>query len=267
MRHPKRAVWSAGQQEFAGALLDAGQPVPAALTSHTARTPTKRFAVYRNNIVFGLISALRTRFPVVERIVGEECFATMARDFVVKHPPLSPLLMFYGDAFAGFIATLAPLAELPYLPDVARLEAARTHAYHAADAAPLDPLALQRLDADALVAARIVLHPSAHVIRSPHPIVTIWAMNSGAAELRPIDGEGPEDALVIRPDAAVSVVKLPPGGAMFLKALASGLGLGRAAAIARDDQADFDLAANLAVLIASGAMAAVHPTHDEVTEP
>jgi hypothetical protein len=260
-------MWSAGQQDFAAALLDPGQPVPAAVTSHTTRTPAKRFAVYRNNVMFGLISALRTRFPVVERIVGEECFAAMGRDFVVTQPPASPLLMFYGGAFADFIATLAPLADLPYLPDVARLEAARTHAYHAADAVPHDGAALQRLGAEQLIAAQVALHPSVHIVRSRYPIVTIWAMNSGEAELRPIDAEGPEDALVIRPDAAVNVVKLPPGGAAFLEALATGYGLGRATAHAREDHADFDLTANLAVLIASGAMAALHPAHDEVTEP
>jgi hypothetical protein len=260
-------MWAAGQQTFAAALLDPEQPVPTTLSSHTARTPIRRFAVYRNNVVFGLISALRTRFPAVERIVGEECFATMARDFVVRHPPTSPLLMFYGDAFADFIATLAPLAELPYLPDVARLEAARTHAYHAADATPLGPTNLQHVSADDLIAARIVLHPSAHIVRSYYPIVTIWAMNSGEAELCPIDGDEPEDALVIRPDAAVNVVKLPPGGAAFLKTLAAGCGLGRAAERAREDHANFDLTANLAVLIASGAIAALHPAHDQVNEP
>jgi hypothetical protein len=260
-------MWSTDQKAFAKALLDAGQPVPTTLTSHTSRTPTGRFAIYRNNVVYGLISALRKRFPAVERIVGEDCFAAIARDFVVAQPPTSPLLMFYGDAFADFIATLAPLAELAYLPDVARLEAARTHAYHAADAAPLDPAAWQRLGADELIAARVTLHPSAQVIRSRHPIVTIWAMNSGEAELRPIDDEGAEDALVIRPDATVAVVKLPRGGAAFLEALAAGRALGRAAELAMQDDADFDLSATLAVLIASGGVTALHSMRDEVTQP
>src|SRR5262249_8350749 len=216
------AMWSTSQHEFAEALLDAERPVPMTLTSHTARAPAKRFAVYGNNVVFGLIRALRTRFPAVERIVGAECFAAMARDFAVAHPPASPLLMFYGDAFPHFIAGLAPLAELPYLPDVARLEAARTHAYHAADAAPADATALQSLNADELVTAHIALHPSVRIIRSRHPIVTIWAMNSGEAELRPIEDPGPEDVLVVRPREAVTIVKLPPGGATFLQALAIG---------------------------------------------
>ncbi len=122
------------QASFATALLDAGKPVPEGVTSHTADRPARRFAVYRNNVVAGLVKALGTRFPALSRIVGEEFFNAMARVFVIAHPPRSPLLMTYGDDFPDFIADFEPAAELPYLADVARLEAARTRAYHAADA-------------------------------------------------------------------------------------------------------------------------------------
>ena len=134
------------QESFATALLDADRPVPGAVTSHTARAPRKRFAVYRNNVIVGLVAALRTQFPATERIVGEDFFAAMARVYVVTEPPRSPILVAYGDGFPGFIASFAPAAELPYLADVARLEVARTRAYHAADAAPLDPSRWEGLD-------------------------------------------------------------------------------------------------------------------------
>ncbi len=86
-----------------------------------------------------LIDALRTKFPATERIVGEEFFRAMARVFVIAHPPRSKILHTYGDDFGDFIAAFEPAAELAYLADVARLEAARTRAYHAADATPLTP--------------------------------------------------------------------------------------------------------------------------------
>jgi hypothetical protein len=256
-----RVMWPATQHAFASALLDPQRPVPATLRSHTSRAPAKRFAVYRNNVIFGLIGALRARFPVVERIVGEECFAAMAQDFAVTHPPRSPLLIFYGDGLPDFIAELDFLAEVPYLADVARLEAARTHAYHAADAIPVGPAALQGLRADQLLAARAILHPSTHIIRSRHPIVTIWAMNSGEAELRSIEEEEPENALVVRPHGVVTVRKLPTGGAALLQALAAGEGLGRAAESAMQDQPCLNLAAHLAGLIESGAITALSIQH------
>ncbi len=241
------------QDEFATALLDAEKPIPPSVTSHTSRTPAKRFAVYRNNVVVGLVNALRARFPVVEKIVGKDFFAAMARVFVIAHPPQSSLLMLYGDTFADFVATFEPASALPYLPDVARLEIARTRAYHAADLEPIDPARLRGLDPQELRHVRVDLHPSLQVLRSRHPIVTIWAMNSGEAELRPIDDEGPEDALVVRARLEVAVRRLPPGGATFLGALSAGATLASAAESAAADCAQFDLTANLAGLIGSGA--------------
>ena len=240
------------QRNFARALLDADRPVPGTVTSHTARAPYKRFAVYRNNVVAGLIEALRTQFPATERIVGNDFFAAMARVYVVAKPPRSPILVGYGDGFPGFIASFAPAADVPYLADVARLEVARTRAYHAADAAPLDPSIWQGLDPDTLLGVRVALHPAVAILRSAHPIVTIWSMNAGEAALASIEDCGAEDALVVRPQLDVEVRRLPVGGAAFLGALATGATLGDAARSAAADHGEFDLAANLAGLIGAG---------------
>src|SRR5712691_7336048 len=93
----KKPMFEAIQNSFAAALLDAEQQVPKALISHTAEVPAKRFAVYRNKVVTGLVDALARRFPAVQRIVGEEFFRAMGRVFVAAHPPRSPLLLRYGD--------------------------------------------------------------------------------------------------------------------------------------------------------------------------
>ena len=138
------------EASFAGALLDAERPIPRGITAHNAAIPTRRFAVYRNNVVAGLVKALKSRFPVVEKIVGQEFFAAMARVFVAERPPRSPVLASYGDEFATFIAAFEPARELAYLADVARLEAARTRAYHAADATPVDAGRFAALDAHAV---------------------------------------------------------------------------------------------------------------------
>lgn len=248
------AMFADVQNEFATALLDADRPVPLAVTSHTSRSPVRRFGVYRNNVVASLVNALRTRFPVVERIVGEEFFAAMARLFVTANPPRSPVLYLYGDAFPEFIEEFPPAADLAYLADVARLEAARTRAFHAADAQPAEPREWARLDPEQLIRCRVALHPSMQIVCSSHPIVTIWAMNSGKAELRPIDDDGPEDALVVRPHHDVLMHRLPPGGATFLRALAAGRSLGEAAGGAVADCGEFDVTANLAGALSAGVL-------------
>jgi hypothetical protein len=240
------------ETSFASALLDPERPVPGGIASENGATATRRFAVHRNNVVAGLVKALQTRFPAVEKIVGQEFFAAMARVFVAERPPRTPILATYGDEFAGFIAAFEPARELAYLADVARLEAARTRAYHAADAVPIEASRFAALDPEALADIRIDLHPSAETVRSSHPIVTIWAMNSGEQALLPIENWRGEDALVVRPHLDVEVRLVAPGGAAFLLALAAGRPLREAAEAAFADSPEFDLSHNIAGLIGSG---------------
>jgi hypothetical protein len=240
------------QTSFADALLDADRPIPHGVIAHNAASPTRRFGVYRNNVVSSLVKALERRFPVVEKIVGDEFFAAMARVFVTEQPPRSPLLAAYGDDFPAFVAAFAPARDLPYLADIARLEAARTRAYYAADATPVGADQFATLDGEVAGDLCIAMHPSTEVVRSRFPIVTIWAMNSGEQELAPVEDWRGEDALVARPHLDVQVRMLPPGGATFLLALAAGRPLGEAAEAALADEPDFDLTCNLAGLIGSG---------------
>jgi hypothetical protein len=240
------------ETSFADALLNADLPIPYGITAHNAAVPARRFAIYRNNVVVSLRKALNIRFPVVEKIVGEEFFAAMARVFVMEQPPRSPLLATYGDEFPAFIAGFEPARELPYLADVARLEAARTRSYHAADATPVGPGHFAALNTYTVRGIRVDMHPSTEIVRSAYPIVTIWAMNSGEQELAPIENWRGEDALVSRPYLEVEVRALPLGGAAFLLALAGGLPLSEATEAALADDPNFDLTVNLVGLIGSG---------------
>ncbi len=63
-----------------------------------------------------LVSALESRFLVARRIVGEAFFAGLAQAFIRVSPPRSPLLMFYGDALADFVADFPRAAAFPILP-------------------------------------------------------------------------------------------------------------------------------------------------------
>jgi len=91
------------QDEFADALLSVATPVPSSLKGAAIRRADRRFAVYRNNVAVSLVEALGARFPVVKRLVGEEFFRAMAHAFVSREPPLSPLLIHYGETFPAFI--------------------------------------------------------------------------------------------------------------------------------------------------------------------
>lgn len=241
------------QQDFAEALLDPQLRTPAGCVAPDGLPDSKRFAVYRNNVVSSLIDALADAYPAVRRLLGEECFRGTARIYVAQDPPRSPVLLEYGAGFPGFLATLEPLACLTYLADVARIERAWLEAYHAAETTPLEPSALARISEHRAGDLCFTLHPSFRIVRSPFPALTIWRMNVGDSaprELR-LDAGG-EDALIARPRAEVEVRSLPPDGAIFLTAIADGKTLGEAALAARRECKQFNLTDHLTGLLESG---------------
>ena len=236
------------QAEFAGALLSLARPAPTCLKGAAQGRAERRFAVYRNTVAAGLIEALQARFPVVERLVGEDFFRAMARAYVALEPPSSPLLFRYGDGFPDFIARFTPAAPLPYLADVARLEYARGFAYHAADRDPLPPASFAALDKGRLADFTVTLHPSAVIVASAFPILSIWLANQ-AETVTPLRHRGAESALVSRPYLDVETRRLQPGTDAFLLALKSGSTIGAAVAVGAEASTEFSAAEALATLI------------------
>jgi hypothetical protein len=245
------------QSQFAGALL-AEAPIPAALSATRSPDPASRFAVYRRNVVAALVGSLETRFPASLAIVGVEFFRFMAAAFVRARPPRSPLLLAYGNDLPEFAAAFEPAASLPFLPDVMRIEVARARAYHARDAGAVTTADLAALDARRFAGMRATLHPAAGLLRSSHPLATIWAMNSGLMDVGPIEPWIAEDVLITRPALQVSTTRLPAGGYAFLSAIAEGRTFAAATERALVEAPNVDLSSTLAGLLASGALSSLN---------
>lgn len=235
--------------EFSAALR--GEALPQGLTARDMAEVERRFAVYRNNVAVSLTAALAARFPVIQRLVGEAFFAALARLYAATEGPQSPVLAEWGEGFADFLAGFPPLAAYPYLPDVARIEYARGRAFHAADAAPIDPAVLTTADPNRL---RLGLHPSVCVLRLCCPAVSIWAQNQADGERLPL-AQGAEIALILR-DAAfdVPVRAISEGDAAMLSAILAGQSLAQAAGAAGLVQAGHIPAPLLVGLMRAGAI-------------
>lgn len=231
---------------FAAALT--GAVLPPGVTGAEAET---RFAVYRNNVAHSLGKALVARFPVIERLVGEAFFAAMAQVYLAAHRPESPVLHEWGQSFPDFLAAFEPLGAYPYMAEVAKIEHARGLAFHAADAAPLNPARLAGADPARL---RLGLHPSVQVLRLACPAVSIWAANQPGATARPLP-PAPEIALVLRtPGFDVPVAAISPGDAAMLEALTAGSSLLAAAEAAQWHAPGHDPNPLLLHLMQSGAL-------------
>jgi len=244
------------QDGFAQALL---APDAAAATglapgiAALARQPG--FAVYRNTVMKGCIDALQANYPSVARLVGDEWFRAAAAMFAREQLPAQATLLYYGEAFAEFLARFEPAAELPYLPGVARLDRCWTEAHAAPDEPALAPAALAGLEPEALAAT--VLHPHAAARWAwfaEQPIYTIWQRNREATvDEREIDWRG-EGALLVRPHGVVEWVQLDACGCAFLDACAAGRPLKEAADAALEVRQTADLARLMQSLLEAGAI-------------
>jgi len=237
------------QKDFAAAVLDPARPVPEGLVTPDGQPAQRRFDVYRNNVVYSLAEALKTAFPAIHSLLGEENFKGLAGLFVRRHPPRSPVLMLYGEDLPGFLEDLPQVAHLPYLPDVARLELARRQAYHASDAPVLDPAALA-IEAEALMTAELVVHPALRVIRSHYPVADIWQFAMDPSSPKP--GAAGQAVAVTRPEFDPVQTVLPPGAATFLASLSDGKRFGEAVDAA-EGVPGFGLSDTLSACLGAGA--------------
>ncbi|MEM8978861.1 MAG: DNA-binding domain-containing protein [Pseudomonadota bacterium] len=236
------------QTDFVKALLDPNLPTPEGLIGPDGATSPKRFAVYRNNVAVSLTDALKSAFPVIHKLVGEEFFAAMAGVYLRLHPPKTPVMMFYGEEMPTFLERFEPVKHLPYLPDIARVELAMRQAYHAADAKPIDPSALESAN---LMSLHVTLAPPVQILRSRFPIFGIWQANmiDGA----PQPNSKAEAMIIMRPEFDPIQRLLPPGAATFLLALSKG-SFGYAFSQATSAVPSFDLAKTLGILLSGGAI-------------
>lgn len=238
------------QQSFAAAALDVAEPPPQSIRGGRWGTLARRFDLHRAKIAASLIDALAKRYPVTRRLVGSKSFAGMARLYAIHNPPCSPVLLGYGNTFPHFIRSLGRIPSVEYLADIAELEAALSRAYHAADVVTLSVDAFSRLGPDLLEDLVVAFHPSASLVASRFPVVSIWEANRYDDEERLVTRWRAESALVARPSDAVQICLLPAGGLAFMSALMKGATLAEATRTAAE-AADFDLTENLETLISS----------------
>lgn len=216
--------------DFAAGLLQPARPAPAGIAASDARAREHRYAVYRNNTTSALLAAFAAPYPVLRALLGVDCFAHAARECAHAHPPRTPVLAEYVQAFPEFIASTPLMATLPYLADVARLEAACLRVHDAADADPLPASAWLELQADPTVLgrARVRLAPACAWLSCTHAAADLWlahmrAVRPELAELDGIDADAAQDVLVWRDSTGlVQVAALPTGCAPALDALQQG---------------------------------------------
>lgn len=188
--------------------------------------------IYSNNSASALSDALRSNFPTVTALIGEENAKHLARKYRESHPVTRRTLVGYGEGFPDFITAQLTLHKLPYLYSFSKLDRAWTQAHIASDT---QPLTLQNLgdilERDGqLETHRVFLTPDAQLVELNWPVFDIWVklrLGHEMSESIALE-ETPQQVLVWRNNNEVMYIRLAPEECAFLNAISKGQTLGEA---------------------------------------
>jgi hypothetical protein len=227
------------------ALIDAPAPAAAA-----------RLAVYRNTVWSNVVGALRSTYPAVWRLVGEDYFLKVAREFIVRHPSTCGDLTPVGALFPAYLAQLHDHGEYGYLAEVARFEWLIQEALLCLEHPPFDLTRLAGVAPAAYDGLRFVLHPALHLFESRYPVRRIWESNVGsAAEPQSIDlAVGGERLALLQQRLQLHFHALTTGEWCWLEALQGGETFAASVEAALASDGAFDAVAALRRFVSIGAI-------------
>ncbi len=249
------------QQMLLRALL--GDARPGVVTGWLQPRHVQRgLAAYQANAGALAERALAAAYPTLQQLLGEESFASLARDFW--------RITCWGEGLSGFVADAKSLADEPYLPDMVRLEWALHRVQTAADAPASLPAGLEMLATHEPAALRLKLPAGSTVLVSAWPVFSLWQAHQSTSVDRfeavrdaLAEGRG-EQGLVTRSGWVPQVRVLPAAEARFTAALLAGQNLQQALTDAVQEAGDeFDFASWLVAALQAQRLVSVSADHPE----
>ncbi len=150
------------------AILGQGRREPAL-------TPSSRLGVYRHAYPARLAGALRSNYPALARVLGDEEFERVAHAHGRARPSSHYSIRWHGAGLAERLP--APLA------DLARMEWALGLAFDARDAEPLTAERLAEVPVERWSTLPLGMHPSVSVLELQWAIEPHWQAMRGDAEV------------------------------------------------------------------------------------
>ncbi|GAA0749798.1 putative DNA-binding domain-containing protein [Ideonella azotifigens] len=171
------------------ALIQQAEAPPAAALPPLLRalhgrpeSPQVSLGIYRNAWRGRLIEALRSNYPVLHRVLGDDDFAELAMGFIAHHPPHTPSIRWFGAALPAYLQQQPNALPHPALSDLARMEWALGLSFDAADAAPLDGAQLATLAPQDWVGLRLAAHASLQLLELDWAVEPLWQQLTHAPE-------------------------------------------------------------------------------------
>lgn len=212
-------------------------------------------AIYQNSAIANITHSLILTYPVIEKLLGEEFFSAMCKEFIYVTWPKSGNMDDYGAEFPDFLAEFEHAKHLLYLKDVARLEWAFHQSSLADDALITDWSTLAQ--ASNILQLQFLLTPSFALISSTFPIDEIWHLNqddTSPDEKVEFTDEQDNDTFIVlfRQQLKTVVLPITAGEFALLTAFDNKENFEKAIVAASQKQADFSIDDSLKKFIELG---------------
>lgn len=203
--------------------------------------PAENIIIYRNNMITSLMKTLTHVYEMIIKLVGNDFFEVLAREYINRYPSTSGNLHDYGEYFGDFLAEYPPVKNLPYLAEMANLEWVSHLLQFASDADALQIKSLETIPPEQFHQLYFILHPASRLMKFQYPILRILDLCTGEIDEEINMHEGGLNLLVIRPEAEIMLVRLSDAEFAFLSAISRNESLGAALDDAMQIDASFKL--------------------------
>jgi hypothetical protein len=138
-----------------------------------------RLGVYIDAYVLRLLEALRTNYPVIHQLLGDDYFDVMACRYLKIYPPQHASIRWFGHHLSDFLKKETPYMNVPSLAELADFEWALRHTIDAADINLVTSEYLQSLAPETWGELAFHLHPSLTILKLDWNVAQIWSVLSG----------------------------------------------------------------------------------------
>jgi hypothetical protein len=162
------------QHDFQDYVLGKRKRVVRSIQSASRREAVARMDVYAGAYELRLLEVLRTDFPALHVLAGDDVFEALSRAYIQAHPSDFPNARWFGNNFASFIARADAFASTDVMTEMARFEWAMGLAFDAPDRSPLSLGQLARIPPDEWPGVTFSIHPSVQRLGLTWNVPAFW---------------------------------------------------------------------------------------------
>jgi hypothetical protein len=210
--------------QFHGAILhnDAGMAVEH-LRDNGRLSPARQMAIYVQGYRLRLVGALRSDYPELLALLGDEVFDRLALRHIEANPPVAASLDHYPFAFAQSVVAHADV----FAAELAALESAIAQVFLMEDSEALSPAMLAALTPEAFGATVLTLRKAHRLLAFTMPVEAYFSRRR-AGEVASRPAPCATQLLVVRHENAVQRHALEPLEYALLAQFSGGCAVGDA---------------------------------------